>query len=527
MSGFFDGVYGARFPDVVMNSGPLPPTGGLPAPLHDTPDGKINYNSTLLGNLQPYAYGEGAYLSTQHSYLNIPHRIQKLVPVIYLPEINGENTFRLSHGIDDGDIAFSMRLNKNSLFCTGTTNNTKRRNGLGTTIDPLINLPTLNYILSCIQMWNPDQPHNKLWIDFLHALDPERFPDMLNKNKRDYTQDRLDLCDLIHIVKNCIRPFGIVRGSEEQGGQDEVSNSPATWPVPFVTTLVIDGKEDHIVNMWHHMDVDSGEDLVLRFKQMPLQKYTLNHYKQPTEKIFPITPEHNLVWQLIPDKLVCERDKDMFEYYKNNEYYNMPIQWIFFTEFNRKYKKHIYIPVTAMSWQELGYWHIGRTQIRMHKYNIEGGSYYHNDMVNALRSQYMMMTFQPTFYKYPFRVRDHYQQKPEDDELIDSTNKIQTTKINSVMTMEKIFAKPGNLAQPLDDLKPTPKPFTWQVLKRKMDNQPISQASLEVPVDTIVPLVIVEENAVIKKANPKRRKLVTGTLIHNDGNTETQTSQTL
>ena len=47
MSDFFAGVYGARFPDVVINGGgnPLPGMGGLPAPLHDTPDGKINYNS--------------------------------------------------------------------------------------------------------------------------------------------------------------------------------------------------------------------------------------------------------------------------------------------------------------------------------------------------------------------------------------------------------------------------------------------------------------------------------------------------
>jgi len=32
MSDFFAGVYGAKFPEVVMNSGPLPPQGGLPAP---------------------------------------------------------------------------------------------------------------------------------------------------------------------------------------------------------------------------------------------------------------------------------------------------------------------------------------------------------------------------------------------------------------------------------------------------------------------------------------------------------------
>ena len=61
MSDFFSGVYGAQFPSVVMNQGPLPGMGGLPAPLHDTPDGRINYNNSLLGDIQPYAYGEPQY----------------------------------------------------------------------------------------------------------------------------------------------------------------------------------------------------------------------------------------------------------------------------------------------------------------------------------------------------------------------------------------------------------------------------------------------------------------------------------
>ena len=85
MSDFFAGVHGAKFPEVVMNSGPLPPSDGLPAPLHDTADARINYNSTLLGNLDPYAYGEPGYLSSQVSYVNQPHRIQKIIPPLRLP----------------------------------------------------------------------------------------------------------------------------------------------------------------------------------------------------------------------------------------------------------------------------------------------------------------------------------------------------------------------------------------------------------------------------------------------------------
>jgi hypothetical protein len=76
---------GVQFPQVVMNQGPMPGTGGLPRPRHDSVDGRINYNSTLLGNIEPYAYGEPGYQSSQNGYLNIPHRIQKIIPPLRLP----------------------------------------------------------------------------------------------------------------------------------------------------------------------------------------------------------------------------------------------------------------------------------------------------------------------------------------------------------------------------------------------------------------------------------------------------------
>lgn len=526
MSGFFDGVYGAKFPDVVMNSGPLPPTGGLPAPLHDTPDGKINYNSTLLGDITPYAYGQGAHLSSQHSYLNIPHRIQKFVPVIYLPEPNGENTFRLSHGIDDGDVAFSLRLNKNSLFCTGSKSSSARRNGLGTVIDPFINLPTLNYILAGVQRYNLNDPNNRYWVDFLHALDKDRFPDHSEPNKRNYAVNRLDINDLLHLVKNCIRPFGIVRGSEKQGGQNEMSQSPATWPVPFVATLVIDGKEDHVVNMWHSLDVDAGEDLVLRFKQMPLQKYTLNHYyKQPIYKSFPIDPEHNIVWQLVPDKLVLEKDKDMFDNWIAPSG-AIPLQWEYVTQYSQLLNQKVYIPISQFTWQELGYWHIGRTQLRMHKYNIDGGEYYHNDMVNSLRSQYMMLTFQPNFETLPVRVLEAYTIPcPHALSIRLAEVDLDVSKPLNLDSMFNLSALPKSILKTAAVVSP------WTFIKRKTvspdaiinmdENMSISET--EPPV--ILP--VVDDSNVIKKANPKRRKLVTGSLIHADGSTETQPLQSL
>ena len=66
----------------------------------------------------PVPLGRLTVHERRNAYLNIPHRIQKFVPEIWLPEPNGTDTFKISHPVDDGDIAFVMRLARNSIFCT-------------------------------------------------------------------------------------------------------------------------------------------------------------------------------------------------------------------------------------------------------------------------------------------------------------------------------------------------------------------------------------------------------------------------
>lgn len=515
MAGIFDGVYGAQFPDVVMNSGPLPSEGGLPAPLHDTPDARINYNSTLLGDLEPYAYGEPAYLSTQQSYLNIPHRIQKILPVIYLPEPKGHTTFRLSHSIDDGDIAFSLRLNKSSVFCTGSRTAT-RKNALGTAVEPFINLPTLNYILAGIQRISEhDLGNNNLWMDFLHALDSSRFP--LQGKERDYQKNRLDLQDLIYVVRECIRPFGIMRGSEKQGGQNEMTESPATWPVPFVTTLVIDGREDHVVNMWHNMDVDAGEDLVLRFKPMPIpETYTLNHYyKQPMQKSFDRTPNHTLVWQLVPDKMSYNIDDSEYDFVTDmrmpEQYllYKLPQRLIINGHKRNDPFRMINISALRIHWQELGYWHIGRTQIRLTKYITDDSSYYHNDMVNMLRSQYMLLTFEPVFQKLPLVVNKKIHEPEEYDTEDHGSNYQMMSEIENKSKL--VLGKTQTLDSFFTDEAHDEEESEWTF---------VSTAAAPSSMVASTP-------AAADDKKTKRRKITSGAVIHPDGSTEAQTIQTL
>ena len=88
MSDFFGALHGNMAqPSVVMNSGPLPPTntGGMPPGFNGVPDGKIDFASTLLGDLQPYAYGEPGRQGSQAAYINIPHAATRIIPAINIP----------------------------------------------------------------------------------------------------------------------------------------------------------------------------------------------------------------------------------------------------------------------------------------------------------------------------------------------------------------------------------------------------------------------------------------------------------
>jgi hypothetical protein len=393
MADFFSGVYGARFPDVVMNQGPMPGTGGLPNPLHDTADGRINYNSTLLGDLDPYAYGEPGYLSSQNSYLNIPHRIQKIVPCLYLPDLHDNKSFTLTHPIDDGDIAFTMRLDRNSEVCSGMSNRSMLRAGLGTAVDPMINLCTLNYILAGVQICTHIPSIRPKWDQLLHHLDKRVFDGTAN---RGYNYN-----DIKHIVRHLIRPFGVTHGSEKQGGQHEGTMSAVQWPVSFVVSLILDGKDANLVNIWNSHDVEAGNDLSLRLKAVPLPpggKYTLNHYpKSLMEKTFtagllgqvPNQPRITHVWQLVPDIFSLDMDSpgEMATAFNGLSPGFAPV---------------LHNPaVPDLAWQQEGYWHIARAQVHSRKYGLE--AYYYNDLANNLRTGHMDVTFQPVFNAIPYR----------------------------------------------------------------------------------------------------------------------------
>ena len=327
MSDFFSNLYGGiRQPDVVMNGGPLPPSStsgpGYPAGFNGDPDGRINAASTLLGNVDPYAYGDADRLSTQTAYLNVPHRTQRIIPSLQLPEAQpwsaGGSFFKLSHQVDDGDIAFIIRA-MFSPYELVADKKKYNRQGVLFAVDPVVNLATVNYILHGLQRFGYDKSHvswHTLWqalgIDHYFAKKyPEKLSEKMMQSEKklsdlgtlsDHAKCReigLRLCytstirylrrELVdHLVKNIIRPFGVPTGSEKQGGQHQGSNSAITWPVDFVSTLTIDGLVINLVNFWRHEDVNSGDDLMLYVEDRPYTEYMLSHHpKNVRKQVFP------------------------------------------------------------------------------------------------------------------------------------------------------------------------------------------------------------------------------------------------
>ena len=93
-------------PDSQWNVGPLPSVKNGPAGSSGDPDGVINGTSELLQNIQPYAYASSARTGSDRNYQQIPHRIQSIVPKLYLPHASlaEPELVGLSHPIDQGDV---------------------------------------------------------------------------------------------------------------------------------------------------------------------------------------------------------------------------------------------------------------------------------------------------------------------------------------------------------------------------------------------------------------------------------------
>ena len=362
---FFDNLSNVRKPDVVMNSGPLP-THGPPS----FPNAKINYNSDLLSGISPYEYGEPDHLSSQTSYTNVAHRIQKIIPCIHLPNANSEGTFPLSHAVDNGDIGFVLRLDRRSGVMKGTAS--FERLQLTRAVDPFVNLPTLNYILAGIQRhWNKPDAQN--WQQLLVDL---RFVDDVYSDRAPFK-----VSDAIRFITEVARPFGIQHTSEMQGGQHEGSSKPVTFPVNFISAFLVDGRVDNLVNIFSGCNISAGDDLIMKLEKLPISvkeggiRYHLNHWaKQTAIQQFKYEEGGvNEAWQLVPGVLSTYTPRRLHEDY---------------------------------DYRENGYWHILRSQVMARteaaddwRYEASNKGVYYDDRV-GLRGALIEGTFEPVWVEH-------------------------------------------------------------------------------------------------------------------------------
>jgi hypothetical protein len=256
MSGLFSNLNSGniQFPDAKINqNGPLPPTSS-PAVHYTT--SKINNTDRLLSGINAYDYGDHKYTSDDIAYQNIPVKVQKIIPEVKLPGASneGENWIKITHPVDDGDLAFVLKI-KNAKDNIIKNHAYFERNQMGRAIDCIVNLPTINYLLRGFQT---TYANNSAWEYFLSLFDSDiRIEDFRSADP--FTRQMA--CELF--VRDHIVPFGVVIGSENQGGQHEGTNMAVDWPVNFVATICVDGFNENMVNLWRRCQVGAGDQLML------------------------------------------------------------------------------------------------------------------------------------------------------------------------------------------------------------------------------------------------------------------------
>lgn len=315
-------------PDVRMNQGPLPSVAGGPAGTDGTPDGVINGTNQLLSGITPYAYGESARMGSDRNYQQVPHRVQYIVPPLYLPSQKGETTYRVSHAVDQGDLAFILMTRGRQWFSAGDT---VTPTGPGTL--PLFgNLEVVNYILACLQVvdvaqnanhWNTGISPKRSWKNIRDDLwrgiyKDEYDEDRLRNDYDSYVQHMFEC--VMYTVENMLKPHGICAGSEHQGGQHEENWAPVQAAVNYTTTMTVDGQNRDLVNYWHTKTVYAGDRLILRLELVPKSEKEISrefqltsYYERPVSAA---VMTRTAYWQLKPWILNAKEDEEMkrFDY---------------------------------------------------------------------------------------------------------------------------------------------------------------------------------------------------------------------
>ena len=300
ISDFFSGLNSGqiKLPDTQMNVGPLPSIAGGPAGSNGDPDGKINFNNNLLDGITPYAYGQSARMGSDRNYQQIPHRVQQIINVLYLPTADNSDLVSMSHAVDQGDVAFTLTSHRPQgiLFDRTQQLDGAIANSTMPNRTAFCNLATVNYLLAGLQKHG-----NAISMDVPNSGKRESGPWVRLAQDLNYSFTNKDTCqEILQMLRMHIIPYGICAGSENQGGKHETGYSPIQAAVNHVTTMTVDGQNRDLVNFWRAYSLDSGDELIYRLELLPVKSFTLNHYYKGTvHQTFP--GNQFKAWQLVPD----------------------------------------------------------------------------------------------------------------------------------------------------------------------------------------------------------------------------------
>ena len=282
--------------------------GGPPGSNGD-PDGRYNFNAGLLDGIQPYAYGQGR-MGSDRNYQQIPHRIQEIIPLLYLPHAdnNIQDLVPLSHAVDMGDIAFVLGTHRvqGVIFDRNLQLDSNISKSSLPSRNAFVNLPTVNYLLAGLQRLGDTKPFS-LGQKQRDVTSWGRLAQDLDYNPMDKNKAK----QIIMLLRTGFVPFGICAGSEDQGGQHETGFAPVQAAANHVTTMTVDGQNRDLVNFWRRNALDAGDEIIFRLEYLPTQNYTLNHYyKGIVHQMF---PNQQLCWQLVPDVFRMTYNKTKYD----------------------------------------------------------------------------------------------------------------------------------------------------------------------------------------------------------------------
>jgi hypothetical protein len=299
MPSLFDQISGFQFPDVLMNSGPLPSTADGPAGSDGSIDGVINGTSALLENITPYVMGKSARTGSDRNYQQIPHRYPYIIPKIFLPKFSGDGYIPVSHAVDQGDIAFLLYGGSRAWWTSCNQYAPRAPQCAFAGID------VVNYILACLQA-SASAKWQKIRQDLITDIE---LYEAVNRVHESSGWGKPPLHDL-HVfqamrmlVQQYFQPHGICAGSEHQGGQNETGTAPVQAAVNFVITMTVDGKNIDLVNYWYDKSMLAGDELIFRLKKERVKNknFTLtSYYKDPQNELL---DTDIACWQFVPDIL--------------------------------------------------------------------------------------------------------------------------------------------------------------------------------------------------------------------------------